>query len=116
MPTGKRLSPVSLLINDHIFPNHLSSYSKLYCCSRIMLQNNEHLLMKKSKDMNGASKLVYYVVYIRNVGLPKGRESYGNGVPIVVRVRESLIQGEGEQVRYLLWKRRKARCLKLQST
>jgi hypothetical protein len=66
-----------------------------------MLQNNGHLSMRKSKDMNGASKLVYYVVYIRNVGLPKGRKSYGDGVPIVVRVRESLIQGEGEQVRYL---------------
>jgi len=64
-----------------------------------MLQNNEHLSVRKSKGMNGASKLVYYVVYIRNVGLPKGRESYGNGVPIVVRVTENVIQGEGEQVR-----------------
>ena len=73
-----------------------------------MLQNNEHLSMRKSKGMNGASKLVYHVVYIWNAGLPKGRESYGDGVPIVVRVRESLIQGEGEQVRYLCRKRRKA--------
>lgn len=66
-----------------------------------MLQNNEHLSMRKGKGMNGASKLDCYVVYMRNVGLPKGRESYGDGVPIVVRVRESLIQGEVEQVRYL---------------
>lgn len=73
-----------------------------------MLQNNEHLSMRKSKGINGASKSVCHVVYIRNVGLPNGRESYGDGVPIVVRVRETLIQGEGEQVRYLCWKRRKA--------
>ncbi|MFQ5981639.1 MAG: hypothetical protein ACE5OZ_26130 [Candidatus Heimdallarchaeota archaeon] len=32
-------------------------------------------------------------------GSPTGRESYGDGVPIVVSDRESLSQGEGEQVR-----------------
>ena len=35
------------------------------------------------------------------MGLPKGRESYGNGVPVVVKVRENLIKGEGEQVKQL---------------
>jgi len=40
--------------------------------------------------------------------LPKGRESYGDGVPIVVRDRESLLQGEEEQVKHLCKKRRKA--------
>lgn len=37
-----------------------------------------------------------------NAGLPNGRESYGNGVLIVVRVMENMIQGEGEQVRYFM--------------
>ena len=33
-----------------------------------------------------------------NVGLPTGREPYGNGAPIVVRGRESRPHGEGGQV------------------
>lgn len=37
------------------------------------------------------------VLYVRNSGLPKGRESYGDGVPIVLRGRESLLHGEVEQ-------------------
>lgn len=32
------------------------------------------------------------------MGSPTGRESYGDGVPIVVRERESRLHGEGEQV------------------
>ena len=34
----------------------------------------------------------------RNAGSPKGREPYGDGVPIVVRDRESRLHGEVEQV------------------
>jgi hypothetical protein len=37
---------------------------------------------------------ILYVVHSRNAGLPKGRESYGNGVPVVVRTRENLVHGE----------------------
>jgi hypothetical protein len=36
--------------------------------------------------------------HTRNAGSPTGRESQGDGVPIVVRSRESLLPGEGEQV------------------
>ena len=57
MPTGKRLTPVSLLINGEGASYHLLSYSKLFVHYRIMLQNNGHLSMRKSKGMNGASKL-----------------------------------------------------------
>jgi len=40
----------------------------------------------------------YYNVHcVRNSGLPKGREPYGNGVPIVLRSRESLLHGKVEQ-------------------
>ena len=39
-----------------------------------------------------------YVQHPRNVGWPKGREPYGDGVPIVVRDRESRLHGEVEQV------------------
>lgn len=42
-----------------------------------------------------------YVHYHKNTGLPKGREPYGNGVPIVVRGRESLLHGEGGQVTWI---------------
>ena len=35
----------------------------------------------------------------RNAGSPKNREVHGDGVPIVVGARESLVHGEGEQVR-----------------
>ena len=35
----------------------------------------------------------------RNAGSPKNREVHGDGVPIVVGARESLVRGEGEQVR-----------------
>jgi hypothetical protein len=34
----------------------------------------------------------------RNVGSPKGREPYGDGVLVVVRARESRVHGEGGQV------------------
>ena len=37
------------------------------------------------------------VYYVRNSGLPKGREPYGDGVAIVLRDRESLLQGEVQQ-------------------
>src|SRR5439155_17379155 len=43
-----------------------------------------------------------------NTGLPKGRESHGNGVPVVVRVRENLTHGKGGQV-ILIAKNRKVR-------
>ena len=55
--------------------------------------------------MKEAPKSIYNVFIVRNMGLPKGRESYGNGVLIVVvgvtspqGERESRLQGEVEQV------------------
>jgi len=46
-----------------------------------------------------------YVQFVRNTGLPKGRESYGDGAAIVVvgvttqrGTRESRVQGEVQQV------------------
>jgi hypothetical protein len=41
------------------------------------------------------------VVQVRNAGLPKGREPYGNGVPVVVRDGESPLHGEGGQVNWV---------------
>ncbi len=56
----------------------------------------------------------------RTTGLPKGREPYGNGVPIVVvgvtthhGERESRSQGEGGQVDQVNEYRRYAKCRKL---
>ncbi len=36
------------------------------------------------------------------MGLPKGGDPYGNGVPVVVSGWESQLQGEGEQVTRIL--------------
>jgi group II intron reverse transcriptase/maturase len=38
-----------------------------------------------------------YIPWLRNTGSPKGRETYGDGAPIVLRGRESRLQGEGGQ-------------------
>ena len=38
------------------------------------------------------------VIHVRNSGLPKGREPYGNGAAVVVRAGESPVHGEGRQV------------------
>lgn len=51
------------------------------------------------KVTNWAPTAILNVHQARNAGLPTGRESYGNGVPIVVRGRESRSHGEGEQVK-----------------
>ena len=45
-----------------------------------------------------ATYTILNVTHTRNAGLPTGREPYGNGVPIVVRGRESRPHGEGGQV------------------
>ena len=57
-----------------------------------------HILAKDSKETNGQPKSAYDVTASRNWGWPKGRESYGHGVPVVVRERESRSHGEGAQV------------------
>lgn len=61
--------------------------------------------MTPLKGMSQEPKSLCYVPQRRNMGLPKGREPYGNGVPIVVvgvtthqRGRESRPQGKGGQV------------------
>src|SRR6266567_3759443 len=50
--------------------------------------------------MSGTPTLCSHVFKRRNAGLSKGADTYDNGVPIVVSGRESLPQGEGEQVRH----------------
>jgi len=50
------------------------------------------------KGANEEPNQTYYVQLARNAGSPTGRESYGDGDPIVVRGRESLLHGEGGQV------------------
>jgi hypothetical protein len=50
------------------------------------------------KEANEGPTQTYYVQLARNSGSPKGRESYGDGDPIVVRGRESRPHGEGGQV------------------
>jgi hypothetical protein len=50
------------------------------------------------KEAKGEPNPTYYVQLARNAGSPTGRESYGDGAPIVVRGRESRLHGEGGQV------------------
>ncbi len=49
----------------------------------------------------------------RNTGLSTGGDTYDNGVPIVVSGRESLLQGEGEQVMKIMKTGRCARCAQM---
>ena len=50
--------------------------------------------MRRSKGVKGAPKSIYDVSIERNMGLPTGRQSYGNGALIVV-VGVSPHQGNG---------------------
>ena len=52
--------------------------------------DNESAQGNKQGTYNALRRLVS-----ENVGSPTGRESYGDGAPIVVRARESLVHGEG---------------------
>src|SRR6266545_538181 len=51
--------------------------------------------MSLFKGVDGAPKSRYHVLCQRNAGSPTGRESYGDGAPVVVGARESLAHGEG---------------------
>jgi hypothetical protein len=53
---------------------------------------------RHDKGANGRPKRTYHVQLARNSGSPTGRESYGDGDPIVVRDGESPSHGEGGQV------------------
>ena len=53
---------------------------------------------RRFKEANGEPNPTYHVQLARNTGSPKGRESYGDGAPIVVCGRESRLHGEGGQV------------------
>jgi hypothetical protein len=61
--------------------------------------------MRAGKGMSGWPKSCSIRTAKTNAGSPKGRESYGDGVPVLVvgvtshqGVRESRTQGEGAQV------------------
>ncbi len=52
----------------------------------------------KGKEGQAGTVNALLCLICENSGLPKGREAHGNGAFVVVRVRESLIHGEGRQV------------------
>ena len=52
--------------------------------------------MSHQKGLKRAPTPLYYIHHDRNSGLPKGRESYGDGDPIVVGGRESLLHVSGQ--------------------
>jgi hypothetical protein len=51
----------------------------------------DRVAMSHRKGLNGAPNSLYHIHHDRNSGLPKGRESYGDGDPIIVGGRESLL-------------------------
>lgn len=55
-------------------------------------------VMNPFKGVSGVPTTRYYRLYYRTMGLPTGRESYGNGASVVVCGRESRLHGEGKQV------------------
>ena len=69
------------------------------------LRGAERRLTRAVKEMSGRPTSRWYVRRRRTTGSPTGRESYGDGVPVVVAGvatrrggRESRPQGEGAQV------------------
>src|SRR2546428_7204849 len=63
---------------------------------------------------NGAPTSRSYVYRSGNAGSPMGRESYGDGVSIVVSGRESRLQGEGRQVA-VTQRSKRARCVQAET-
>jgi hypothetical protein len=62
-------------------------------------------LMKSGKRTNGTPKPRYHVQQQRTTGSPKGREPYGDGVPIVAKGVLPVRSSEGEQVTMMTRKR-----------
>ncbi len=58
----------------------------------------EHGTVSTGKVMNDPPTTVWNVHHVRNTGSPKRGDSHGDGVLVVVSGKESLLQGEGEQV------------------
>ena len=75
----------------------LPPMSGLFCCP-VNVPRRHGMPMRHFKEANKGPNQTYYVHCVRNAGSPTGRESYGDGDPIVVRGRESLLHGEGGQV------------------
>lgn len=68
-----------------------------FCCSG-NIPARHRMPTRCFKEANGEPNPTYHFQLARNTGSPKGRESYGDGAPIVVRGRESRPHGEGGQV------------------
>src|SRR5688500_13282911 len=65
-------------------------------CGRL-LPPERRCPVRAFKGMSGAPTSRSNVQHHRNAGWPKGRESQGHGVLVVVRGRESRLHGEGGQ-------------------
>jgi hypothetical protein len=91
-PDGARISPIgrTLVTRCHTLPQSDVLAEATLVRGRFPVRDD--------KGMSGAPKSSYYELGQRNVGLPTGGDPYGNGVPIVVRDKESLLHGEGGQV------------------
>ena len=69
------------------------SYPGLFCCPATLWNDTEcqrGILRERTRSLTRP-----IVQFVRNSGSPTGRESYGDGAPIVVSGRESLLHGEG---------------------
>jgi len=62
----------------------------------------------KKTGCKGDLTCARYVSDHRNAGSPKGGNTYGDGLPIVLDVRESRIYGEGAEEMFIPMKRKRS--------
>ena len=65
-------------------------------CLRQSSGAQERCLVRALKEMNGTPKSRLIRTAVVNVGSPKGRESYGDGVPVVIGGVTSAQSGDRE--------------------
>ena len=107
------------LSNHDVNPTYPLPHLKLGCLAGLTLSRSEGKTASRQSQAHfrwaqGYERGTYsrssYVSSCWNTGLPTGRETYGNGVPIVVRDGESPLHGEGEQMKSYTENWRYARC------
>jgi hypothetical protein len=91
-------SNVSYLGTTAVHPRRSSDTAKVSQLRPTASRKN-WVVVNHQKGLKRAPTSLYHIHHDRNSGLPKGRESYGDGDPIVVGGRESLLHVTG-QVRH----------------
>ena len=117
---GGMVKPYRLNLSNHdVNPTYPIPHLKLGCLAgpnpsrswiRTAFQRGQAHHRWEQGYERGTYSRSSYVSSCWNTGLSKGQETYGNGVPIVVRGGESPLHGEGEQMKSYTEIWRYARC------